>query len=114
MVPESSERWKAWMSAAGSVTPGLRAAIAGSFHLVICESKILAVVGPSSVSLSTPSTLKTIEIRPATIGRSMPWPPVQTALVASTSAGLSAESEPANWTLPWVNCCTPAPEPPPA
>ncbi len=87
--------------------------MAGSFHLVICESKILAAVGPSRTRLSTPSTLKTSEIRPPAIGRSMPWPPVQTALVASTSAGLRAESEPANWTLPWVNCWMPAPEPTP-
>lgn len=113
MVPESSARWIAWIGASGWVVPGLSAAMAGSFQVVICESKILAVVGPSRTSLSTPGRLKTIEIRPPTIGRSMPRPPVQTCLEASTSAGLRAASVPAKATLPALNCWTPAPEPTP-
>src|SRR4051812_6553968 len=59
VVPDSSERCTAWIAVDGSLAPELRAAIAGSFHLVILPEKILAMVEASSCRLSTPSTLKT-------------------------------------------------------
>jgi len=42
VVPDESERKKTLMAVAGRVTPGLMAAIAGSFHLVMTPLKILA------------------------------------------------------------------------
>ncbi len=57
VVPDSSERWNAWIVVSGSLTPGFSLAIAGSFHLVIFESKILARVEASSTRPSTPSSL---------------------------------------------------------
>src|SRR3954470_8592501 len=113
VVPESSERWNAWIFRSGSFTPGFSLAIAGSFQLLILALKILAMVGVSSVSLSTPEMLMPRAIGPPTIGRSMPWPPEQTFLEAVTSSGFSAESEPAKATWPLLNAVTPAPEPPP-
>ena len=59
VVPESSERCTAVMWRPGSVTPGLVAAIFGSFHLVILPAKMPASgVGVELQVLSTPSTLK--------------------------------------------------------
>ncbi len=43
VVPDDSDRWKAAMVASGRVAPGLIAAMAGSFHLVIAPVKIFAV-----------------------------------------------------------------------
>lgn len=113
VVPDSSERWNAWIFRSGSLASGLSFLIAASFQLVILLSKILASVSAFRTSLSTPGTLKPTAIGPPTIGRSMPWPPLQTDLEAVTSSGLSAESEPAKATWPWVNAVTPAPEPEP-
>jgi hypothetical protein len=58
VVPESSERCTAVIAVSGRSTPSFRAAIAGSFHVVISPWKILAIVGESSWSSSTPLTLK--------------------------------------------------------
>ena len=57
VVPDSSERKNTEIGADGSVTPGFSAAIAGSFQVLMVPWKILAAVGPSRISLSTPSTL---------------------------------------------------------
>src|SRR5512147_334916 len=57
VVPESSERWKAWIFRSGSFAEGLSFLIAGAFHLVILPSKILARVGASRTRLSTPFRL---------------------------------------------------------
>src|SRR5689334_21493999 len=54
VVPDSSERCTAVMAVSGSLAPEFCAAIAGSFHLVIWLSKILARVGASSWRLSRP------------------------------------------------------------
>ncbi len=110
MVPESSERWKAWIALSGSVLPLFRAAIAGSFHFLILLLKILATVGASRVRLSTPARLKPIAIGPPTIGRLMPWPPLQIFFESSTSSGFRAESDPAKPTVPWLKATIPSPE----
>lgn len=110
MVPESSERWKAWIALSGSSTPSFSLAIAGSFHFLILLSKILARVGASSVRLSTPSSLKPIATGPPTIGRLMPWPVLHIFLESATSSGFSAESEPAKPTVPWLKATMPSPE----
>lgn len=110
VVPESSERWKAWIARSGSLAPGFSLAMASSFHLVILPLKILARDEASRTRLSTPSTWKPIAIGPPTIGRLMPWPPVQTFLESSTCWALSGESEPAKATVPWVKATMPSPE----
>ena len=50
-------------------TPGLSAAIAGSFHFLILPRKILASVVPLSWSLSTPLRLYDTVIGAATVGK---------------------------------------------
>src|SRR5674476_459223 len=57
VVPDSSERKKTLMASAGRVTPGLIAAIAGSFQVVMAPLKILAVTAGVRISLATPLTL---------------------------------------------------------
>jgi hypothetical protein len=113
VVPDSSERWYGWIWRSGSFAPGFSFAMAASFQFLILPSKIFARVGASRTRFSTPERLYATAIGPATIGRSMPWPPVQTFLEAVTSSGFSAESEPAKATVPCVNAVMPAPEPEP-
>ncbi len=55
VVPEPSDRWATVMAVAGSLAPGLSAAIALSFHVLIWRRKILAIVSGDSARLSTPS-----------------------------------------------------------
>ena len=57
VVPDSSERWNAWIFRSGSFAEGFSFLIAASFQLVILLSKILARVGASRTRLSTPGTL---------------------------------------------------------
>ena len=52
VVPEPSARCATVIAVDGSVTPGLSAAIAASFHVLIFSEKILASVVPLSCSLS--------------------------------------------------------------
>src|SRR6476659_3079216 len=66
VVPDSSERKKTLIAVEGSLTPGLIAAMAGSFHLVIWPRKILAVTSGVRMSLSTPATLQDTAIGPVT------------------------------------------------
>ena len=54
VVPEPSERWATVMFVLGRVTPGLSAAMAGSFQVLMSRWKILAIVSAESWSLSTP------------------------------------------------------------
>src|SRR5271169_39582 len=54
VVPELSDRWTVAIPMLGSVTPELRAAIAGSFHLVILPAKIPAIASAFSLSVLTP------------------------------------------------------------
>src|SRR3954470_19980853 len=57
VVPDSSERWNAWILRSGSLADGFSFLIAASFQLVILLSKILASVGASRTRLSAPGTL---------------------------------------------------------
>src|SRR6476661_3841399 len=57
VVPESSARCTAWTPVAGRVTPGLTAAIAGSFQVVMVPAKMPAITSGVRVSESTPETL---------------------------------------------------------
>ena len=50
VVPDPSERCTTVMSSAGSETPALSFAIAGSFHLVILPRKMSASTGPLNFS----------------------------------------------------------------
>src|SRR5215475_1398607 len=54
VVPDASARCTIVMSVLGRVTPGLSAAIAGSFHFLTSPWKILAIVSGESCSLVTP------------------------------------------------------------
>ena len=70
MVPEESERWAMVIAVLGRVTPGLSAAIAGSFHFVILPWKMLAMTGADSCSgLLTPDRLYETVIGAITIGK---------------------------------------------
>ena len=57
MVPDSSLRKITTIGSAGSDVPALRAAISGASQLLTAPLKILAAVGPSKTSESTPATL---------------------------------------------------------
>ena len=50
VVPEESERTAMMIGVLGRVTPGLSAAIAALFHVVILPSKISAITGADSWS----------------------------------------------------------------
>jgi hypothetical protein len=62
VVPDSSERLTGVIARSGRGTPGLSAAIAGSFQVVICWSKIPARTAGERFSSSTPSRLYTTAI----------------------------------------------------
>src|SRR5689334_9315788 len=57
VVPDSSERKKTEIAVFGSVTPGLIAAIAGSFQVLISPRNTLAATSGVRISLSTPGRL---------------------------------------------------------
>src|SRR3954447_4849105 len=57
VVPDSSERWKAWILVCGSFADELSFLIAASSQYVILLLKILASVGASRTRLSTPERL---------------------------------------------------------
>src|SRR5688500_12540918 len=57
VVPDSSERKKTVIFASGSSAPSFRAAIFGSFQVVMLPLKISASTSALTTRLSTPSTL---------------------------------------------------------
>ena len=58
VVPDESERWTTVIAVLGRLMPGFSALIAGSFQVLILPRKMLAIVGPSSLSpLLTPDRL---------------------------------------------------------
>ena len=70
MVPEESERRAMVIAVLGSLTPGLSAAIAGSFHFVILAWKMFAIsVGRRASGSSTPDRLYDTVIGPMRIGK---------------------------------------------
>src|SRR6476620_8274219 len=84
VVPDSSERKKTLIGVAGSVTPLLSAAMAGSFQVVILPTKIFVATSAWSTSLSTPLTLEAMAMGPVTMGRFQASVP-QDALASSAS-----------------------------
>src|SRR5580692_5896297 len=70
VVPDESERTARAIEVLGSVTPGLSAAIAELFHVVILPSKICATTGAESWSgLVRPDRLYDSVIGPITTGK---------------------------------------------
>src|SRR3974390_3475951 len=69
VVPDESERRAMVMWVLGSVTPGFKAPMAGSFHVVIWAWKILAMVGPSSLRFETPDRWYDMVIGAITTGK---------------------------------------------
>jgi hypothetical protein len=104
VVPDSSARFTGVIGVAGSVTPGLSAAMAGSFHVVICRLKIRAMVEGAIWRESMPSRLKMTAIGEMYSGiwMTLSGPP-QTCWAAGSSSSSSMASVPANWTAPAVN-----------
>src|SRR5262245_5946739 len=106
VVPEPSDRCATVMLVDGSVTPGLSAAMAGSFQVLMVLEKILAIVSADSCSLSTPFRLYETVIGPSSTGKYR---------IGSAGLSLSAKaaSEPAKLTTFWARSVRPLPEPPP-
>ncbi len=69
VVPEESERRAMVIAVLGSLIPGLRAVIAGSFHFVILAWKMSARTGASSFRLVTPDRLYDTVMGPITTGK---------------------------------------------
>src|SRR5262249_57327421 len=69
VVPEESERRAMVTGVLGSVTPGLSALIAGSFHFLILPWKRSAMTGADSFRLLTPDRLYETVIGPITTGK---------------------------------------------
>src|ERR1700747_3223883 len=91
VVPEESERTARLMGVLGSLTPGLIAAIAGSFHFLILPWKMFAMVCASSFRLLTPDRLYDIVMGPSMTGKYSTVLPLKLAV----SVGGMGESEPA-------------------
>ena len=109
VVPDSSDRWTIVIVLSGSVTPGLRLAIAGSFHFFTLPRNMSATVAPSSFSpFSRPDTLYATVTAPKTVGTICGSP---FFLAAAISSGFSGGSEAPKSTVPAVNWATPPPEP---
>src|ERR1700752_414787 len=64
VVPEESERTAMGIGVPGRLAPGLSAAMAGSFHVLIWPWKIFALTVGSSFRLLTPDRLYAIVIGP--------------------------------------------------
>src|SRR5665648_666600 len=118
VVPDWSERKKTLMAWSGSLTPGLMAAIAGSFQVVMTPLKILAVTAGVRISLSTPLRLYPTAMGPVTMGRfqageAHALSASACSILVDPAFGLSAsaESDPAKSTWPAMICLMPAPEP---
>src|SRR5581483_3403031 len=107
VVPEESERTAVVIAVLGRLTPGLSAAIAGSFHFVMSPWKIFAMTVGSSFRLLTPDRLYDRVIGPITTGK------YSTVLPANSDASLAGmgESEPAKLTVPAARLDRPVPEP---
>ena len=76
VVPEPSERCTTAIAVLGRVTPGLSAAIFGSFHVLIWVDMMPARVSAVSCSLSTPLRLYDTVIGAPTIGKYRTVPPL--------------------------------------
>src|ERR1017187_1753793 len=92
VVPDESERTAMEIGVLGSVTPGLSALIAESFHVLIVPWKMPAITGADSWSgLLRPDRLYDSVIGPTMTGKESTVLPLKFAV----SAGGIVESEPA-------------------
>src|SRR5580692_1265033 len=91
VVPEESERTAMVIGVLGRLTPGLSAAMAGSFQVLIWPWKIFAMVVASSFRLLTPDRLYAIVIGPMMTGKYSTVLPLK----SGTSVAGIGESEPA-------------------
>ncbi len=111
-MPDLSDRTTVVMAVPGSETPGLSAAMAGSFHLVMSWFMIFASVSGVSWRESTPLRLKATAMGETYTGIStrLSTPPQRFwASVSSWSA--SGTSLPPKAVPPEMNWVRPAPEP---
>ena len=109
VVPEESERTTMVIGLLGSVTPGLSAAIAELFQVVILPWKMLAMTGADSCSgLLRLDRLYDSVIGPIMTGKYSTVLPLKFAVSA---AGIG-ESEPAKLVTPEARSVRPLPEPP--
>src|SRR5579871_6054230 len=97
------------MAVLGRVTPGLRAAIFGSFQVLMVVAKIPPRTSASSFRLFTPLRLYDTVMGAATVGKYRTVPPLKVDSVP----GAMALSEPAHWTTWPARSVLPLPEPPP-
>src|SRR5450830_333565 len=105
--PEPSARWTTWIAVDGSVTPGLSAAMAGSFHFVIVPRNIFAIVAPSRLSgFVTSGRLYETTTAPRQVGSWMNGAETLAGSEASSDTSVTPKS-----TVLEMNCCTPPPEP---
>src|SRR3954454_2437314 len=109
VVPEPSARRATTMSVSGSVTPGLSAAMIGSFHFFTSSWKISAMLVGDSCSLSTLGRLYDMVIGAITVGTYTKSPPLNFAL----SSSLTTPSVPAKSTTCACRSERPWPDPPP-
>src|ERR1700722_6927289 len=108
VVPDPSERWAMAMGVLGSVVPGFRALMAGSFHTVMPPEKILPRVAPSNLRpLAIPGRLYATTTGACTSGICTPGPPFALAM----SESFMKASESPKWTVFARSCAMPAPEP---
>src|SRR5215471_6748328 len=113
VVPELSARCTGVIAVDGRVTPGLSAAMAGSFQVLMVPEKMPASVAGLNCRLVAPLTLVTTAIGPTTMGRWIATPEPQCLFALGWSVAESGESEPAKSAVPAMNACWPAPEPVP-
>src|SRR5215831_1205929 len=110
VVPEESERRAMTIVVLGSVTPGLSAAMAELFQVVILPWKMFATTGADSCNgLLRPDRLYESVIGPTTTGKYSTVLPLK---LPFSSSGI-VESEPAKSTTPEARSVRPLPEPPP-
>ena len=113
VVPDSSERNTGVIARSGRATPGLSAAIAASFQLVIWLVKMPAMVAGLMLSESMPSRLKNTAIGEIHTGNSNTAPSAgeQLGCGVASSSSLNDESEPVKKVRPSSNWSRPVPEP---
>ena len=111
VVPDSSERWQTVMFAAGSLTPGLSFAIAGSFQVLILPRKMSAIVGAVELQARLDALDVVGDGHGAEHRRDVHRLALRLAAVISSSV-IAASVAPKS-TVPAVNCAMPPPEPMP-
>src|SRR4051794_26412054 len=112
VLPELSERCTGWTGVAGSCTPGLSAAIFGSFQVLIVPEKMPDRTAGDSLRFWTPGRLYVKTIAPAVMGMWIALLPVpQRVSAAFCSSSFISESLPAKSTWLSLKDWMPAPEP---